>query len=154
MVIFFKHYIYLFLIIFFFILNGCQLQEPHKNHGIVFLENRSNKLKINESNKNDVINIFGQPHTISINNNNEWVYIERILTKGQYHKLGKTILKTNNILILNFDKYGILMSKKLFDKEAINQVNFSRDKTINKITQKSFVEKFLTSLKAKMYGNK
>ena len=46
------------------------------------------------------------------------------------------------------------MSKKLFDKEAINQVNFSNDKTINKITQKSFVEKFLTSLKAKMYGNK
>ena len=36
------------------------------------------------------------------------MYIERVLTKGEYLKLGQNILKTNNILILNFDKYGVL----------------------------------------------
>ena len=96
------------LIFVFFILIGCQLQEPSKNHGIVFLENRSNKLVINQSNQNDVLKIFGQPHTKSIDNKNKWIYIERVLTKGKYHKLGKNVLKSNNVLVLKFDKYGIL----------------------------------------------
>ena len=40
-----------------------------------FLKNRSNKLNINESNMNDVINIFGQPHSKSVNNNNQEHFI-------------------------------------------------------------------------------
>ena len=35
-----KYHKNLFLIITFIILNGCQLQEPTKTHGILFLENR------------------------------------------------------------------------------------------------------------------
>tara|TARA_B110000027_G_C15884099_1_gene196760 strand:+ start:52 stop:486 length:435 start_codon:yes stop_codon:yes gene_type:complete len=142
------------MLLIFIILISCKLQEPSKNHGIVFLKNRSEKLDINYSNKNDVLKIIGQPHSKSINNTNEWVYFERILTKGQYHKLGQHILKANNILILNFDKYGILRNKSFFDKEEIQKIAFSDKETINDLTQKSFVEKFLTSLKNKMYGNK
>ena len=74
------------------------MQEASKNHGIIFLENRSNKLIVNKSNKNDVIKIFGHPHSKSISNENEWFYIERILVKGDYHKLGRHILKTKNTL--------------------------------------------------------
>ena len=85
-------------LLFFFSLIGCQLQEPTKNHGIVFLENRSNKLKIDVSNKNDVLNIFGQPHTKSINNDDDWIYIERVITKGDFHKLGQNVLMSNNVL--------------------------------------------------------
>ena len=29
----------------FIFFKGCQLQEPTKNHGILFLENRANQLK-------------------------------------------------------------------------------------------------------------
>ena len=32
-------------------LYNCQLKEPTKNHGIVFLENRAKKLLINKTNK-------------------------------------------------------------------------------------------------------
>ena len=99
------HKIYLILFTFIFLFS-CQLQEPSKNHGILFLKNRSDKLVINTSNKNDVIKIIGQPHSKSINNQNEWIYIERVLTKGEYHKLGQNILKANNVLVLKFDKYG------------------------------------------------
>ena len=105
---FFKNHIFLFLI--FNILIGCQLQDPTNNHGVVFLENRSEKLKENKANKNDVIRIMGQPHTKSVNNENEWFYIERILTRGDYHKLGQNVLKENNVLVLTFDKYGILQN--------------------------------------------
>ena len=107
---------FLFIVIYFIILVGCKLQEPLNNHGIIFLKNRSDKLVINKSNKNDVIKIIGTPHTISINNKNEWFYIERILTKGKIHKLGKDVLKENNVLVLVFNKYGILESKIILDK--------------------------------------
>ena len=143
----------LFLFTFIFLLS-CQLQEPSKNHGIIFLKNRSDKLVIDSSNKNDVIKIIGQPHSKSINNENEWIYIERILTKGEYHKLGQNILKENNVLVLKFDKFGILKNKFFYDKNNKNKLKFTEKETINEITQKSFIEKFLTSIREKMYGNK
>ena len=142
------------IIFIFFILNACQFQEPTKNHGILFLENRANKLTIDTSNKNDAIKVLGIPHSKSIDNDNKWIYIERTLTKGEFHKLGQTVLKTNNVLILSFDKYGVLKEKKLLNKNDKNKIAFSEKKTNNNLTQKSFVEKFLSSVKSKMYGNK
>tara|TARA_X000000368_G_C22620674_1_gene532087 strand:+ start:44 stop:508 length:465 start_codon:yes stop_codon:yes gene_type:complete len=154
MFLYFKNHLNKLFILLLIILTNCQLQEPEKNHGILFLENRSNKLVINKSNKNDVINIIGQPHTKSIDNSNIWIYVERTLSKGKYHKLGKHVLTKNNTLVLEFDRFGILKNKKIFNKDDINQISFSDKKTKNDITQKSFVESFLSSIKQKMYGNK
>tara|TARA_B100001564_G_C20233858_1_gene487363 strand:+ start:99 stop:557 length:459 start_codon:yes stop_codon:yes gene_type:complete len=151
---FFKIKNHIFLITLLFILNNCSLQEPSLNHGIVFLEKRAEKLILNKSNKNDVLSIIGQPHIKSIKNQNDWIYIERTLTKGDYHKLGQTVLKTNNVLVLSFNKYGILENKIFLDKNAKKKLNFSEKETANELTQKSFVDKFLSSLKQKMYGNK
>ena len=138
----------------FIILISCQLQEPSNNHGILFLKNRADKLVISQSNINDVIKLIGQPHSKSVNNKNEWIYIERVLTKGEYHKLGQNVLKSNNVLILKFDKYGVLKNINFLNKENKNKIQFSKKETVNEITQKSFVEKFLSSIKTKMYGNK
>ena len=135
----------------FIILIGCQLQEPTRTHGIIFLENRAAKLEIDKSNLNDVIDILGHPHTKSISNKNEWLYFERVLSKGEFHKLGQNILKSNNVLILEFDKFGILKNKALIGKDSKNKISFSKNETINNVTQKSFVEKFIQSLKTKMY---
>ena len=101
-----------------------------------------------------MIRILGQPHSKSITDDKTWIYIERVLTKGEYHKLGKNILKSNNVLILEFDKYGILQSKNLLNKEDIKKISFSNEETNNQVTQKSFVQKFLTSVRNKMYGNR
>ena len=138
----------------FIILSGCKLQEPLKTHGIVYLENRSNKLIINKSNKNDVIKIFGQPQIKDSDNIDTWIYLERILTKGKYHKLGKHVVKQNNILILDFNKYGILKNKKLLNKEDINQIKFSKKNTENELSQKNFIRSFLESIRQKMYSNR
>ena len=138
----------------FFILIGCQLQEPNKNHGIVFLENRAKKLIINESNKNDVIKIMGQPHSKSVDDQDIWIYLERTLGKGKYHKLGKHILKTNNTLVLSFDKYGVLETKQIYKKEDVQKILFSKKTTTNEMTKKSFVESFLSSVRSKMYRNR
>lgn len=137
-----------------YILSGCQLQEPLKNHGIIYLENRSNKLILNKSNKNNVIDVIGYPQIKTEDKNESWIYIERVLTKGKYHKLGKHILKENNVLVLNFDKYGILIKKDFLTKNDINKLKFSKKDTKNEITRKSFVQSFLQSVKQKMYQNR
>ena len=141
------------LFIFIFLLN-CQLQEPTKNHGILFLENRSNKLKVNINNKNDVLKLIGNPHTTSISNEDSWIYIERVLTKGAYHKLGRNIVKTNNVLVLTFDKYGILKEKDFLNKNDINKMQFSEKITENNLSKRSFVQNLLQSVKSKMYQNR
>jgi outer membrane protein assembly factor BamE (lipoprotein component of BamABCDE complex) len=146
------HTIFIIIVCLFF--SACQLKEPDKNHGILYLKNRAETLQINKSNKNDIIKIIGQPHSKSINNENEWMYIERVLTKGKYHKLGKNILKTNNVLILKFNKFGILEKKQFMDKNSLEEVKFSKKITENDLTKKSFVGKFFTSLKNKMYKRK
>ena len=143
----------LYLLVFI-ILISCKLQEPLKTHGIVFLENRSKKLVLNQSNKNDVIKILGRPHIKEDEINEAWIYLERILSKGKYHKLGRHILKENNILVLNFDKYGVLKNKKFLKKEDIKNLEFSQKITENELTEKSFVQKFLQSVKQKMYTNR
>ena len=150
----FKNHFNRLFILLFLILPGCQLQEPTKNHGIVFLKNRSDQLIINKTNKNDVVKIIGQPHSKSINDDDIWIYVERTLSKGKYHKLGQHVLKKNNTLVLKFDKFGILKSKTIYDKNNTNKISFSEKETKNELTKRSFVESFLSSIKAKMYGNR
>jgi outer membrane protein assembly factor BamE (lipoprotein component of BamABCDE complex) len=147
-----KHYIYLFILLL--ISTGCQLKEPENKHGILFLENRSSQLLVNKNNKNDVLKLIGTPHTKSIDNSNDWIYIERILTKGDFHKFGQNVLKTNNVLVLSFDKYGILKNKNFLDKDDINQMKFSKKITENNLAKTSFVESFLSSIRSKMYSNR
>ena len=146
---FFKYHIFLFFLFIF--ISGCQLKEPLKPHGIMYLENRSNELNISKSNKNDVIKIIGRPHIKDNQSDETWIYFERILSKGKFHKLGQHVLKENNVLVLIFDKYGVLTSKDFLDKEEMNDLKFSTSSTENILTGKSFVQRFLQSVKQKMY---
>ena len=148
-----KHY-NIITILILTILLGCQLQDPDKSHGIAFLENRSNKLILNKSNKNDVIRTIGVPHIKDEQDENNWIYLERILSKGKYHKLGKHELKKNNVLVLTFDKFGILNSKSFFTKDEMNKLKFSKKVTDNDLTKESFVQSFLQSIKQKMYSGR
>ena len=149
---FFKNH--LFFISFFIILIGCQLQEPNKNHGILFIENRAKSLVIKKSNKNDVLIVLGNPHSKSINDEDRWIYFERVLSKGEFYKLGQNILKKNNILVLDFDKFGVLKNKKLLNIDDKQKLEFSKKSTRNNLTKKSFVENLLQSVKSKMYRDK
>ena len=146
-----KHFL---ITLFFIIITGCQLKEPANNHGILYLKNRFLLVELNKTNKNDIIKSIGQPHSMSTFDTNEWIYFERTLTKGEFLKLGQNVLKTNNILILKFDKYGIVKEKQFLDKNNKNDLVFSESSTENDLNQKSFIQKFLSSLKNKMYKKK
>ena len=60
----------------------------------------------------------------------------------------------DNVLVLTFNKYGILTKKDFLNKEDIQKLSFSEEITENNLTKKSFVQSFLSSIKAKMYGNR
>ena len=92
----------MFLTVF---LSNCQKNRVIKTHGLFYLQNRAVLLKIQTSNRNDVIKILGKPHTKSIHEQNTWIYIERTRTKGKLLKLGRNVLLNNNVLVLKFDKY-------------------------------------------------
>ena len=102
-----------------FILSNCQLKEPIKGHGINFLENRSKKITLNQSNKNDVINVLGNPHTTSIDDDNLWFYFDRKLSSSSIVKFGNMDLLENNVLVLNFDKYGVVSQKEFLNNMGI-----------------------------------
>ena len=150
----FKYHINLYLLISLVILVSCKLQEPLKTHGIIYLENRSQKLVINKTNQNDVVSVMGKPHIKESQNEHTWIYIERVLTKGRYHKLGKHVLKESNVLVLEFNKYGVLKDKKIYDKGDMKKIKYTKNETENTVGQKSFVSKFLSSVRQKMYGGK
>jgi len=148
----FKNHVKLLLL--FIILSACQIQDPLKTHGIIYLENRSKKLIIDKTNKNDVIRIIGAPQIKNEISNSDWIYVERVLSKGKYHELGKHKLEENNVLVLSFDKFGILTDKKLFKKEDIKKLKFTKKNTENDLSKKSFVQSFLESVRQKMYSNR
>jgi outer membrane protein assembly factor BamE (lipoprotein component of BamABCDE complex) len=149
-----KHFQKVYIIIFLILLNNCQLKEPNKPHGINFLENREKTLVIGKTNQNDVIKLIGNPHSTSIKDEATWIYFERTITRGKMIKLGQNVLKENNLLELKFNKYGVLIDKNFYDKEDMNKIAYSNKQTENNITQPSFVEKFLSSMRQKMYGTR
>ena len=130
-----KHFFIFIALFLSFFLTNCQKNKVIKSHGIFYLENRDKLLKINDSNTNDVIRILGYPHTKSIQDQNIWLYIERTKTRGGIHKLGKNILLNNNVLVIKFDKYGILEEKLLYNKNDMNSYKFAEAETENNITK-------------------
>jgi len=149
-----EHLKSLLFLLLVFIVSNCQLKEPIKGHGINFLENRSKKISLNKSNKNDVINILGNPHTTSIDDDNLWFYFDRKISSGSIIDFGDTDLLENNVLVVNFDKYGIVSQKEFFSKEDMKKIKYSEMKTENPVSKQSFVSTFLQSVRQKMYGKR
>ena len=144
----------LILILHIYLTLGCQRQEVIKTHGISYLENREKLVTINKSNKNDVIDILGHPSTRGMLDSDTWIYIERTKTRGKLLKLGKNYLKKNNVLVLEFDKFGILMNKEFYDKNHMKKVKFAKVITENDLKKENFVYSFLSSIRQKMESRK
>ena len=147
-----KKIVYFLLILLFII--SCQRKEVIKTHGISYLEKREKLIIVNKSNKNDAINIFGQPSTKGMTDENLWIYIERTITKGKLLKLGKNILQKNNVLVLEFDRYGILKKKEFHDIHDMKEITFAKNITENEIRKENFIYSFLSSVRQKMQSKR
>jgi len=133
---------------------GCQRQDVIKTHGVAYLDKREKLIVVNKSNKNDAIDVLGYPATKGMTDDNLWIYIERARTRGKLLKLGGSYLKKNNVLILEFDKYGVLNKKEFYDKESMKQINFAKAITANDARRENFIYSFLSSIRQKMESKK
>ena len=148
-----KKYIYLSIIILFFI-TACKQNEVIQTHGIAYLEKREKLIVVNKSNKNDTINVLGQPSTKGMTDDNLWIYIERTTSRKSLIKLGRNYLKKNNVLVLEFDKYGILAKKEFYNKKNMKKISFAKNVTENEIRKENFIQSFLSSVRQKMQQRK
>ena len=138
------------LILTLFFLSSCSINKVVQHHGVHNLEDKQTKLKINYTNKNDIIKLIGPPSTKSTFDNDILIYIERKTSSSKLSKLGKKILLTNNVLVLEIDNTGLLLSKKFYNKDDMNNIKFNNDETTLNYSKKSFVYNFLFSLRQKI----
>ena len=139
-----------FLILpFIFILN-CSFNKVVKHHGVQFLDKKHDKLIINQTNKNDIINLLGKPSTKSTFDNDVWIYIERKSSVGSIYKLGKKKLLVNNVLVLEINQMGLLADKKFYDKNSMNDIEIAAKQTDSIYGKRSFVYDFLSSMRQKI----
>ena len=148
-----KKTIFLLLVSLIFF-TGCQRHEVIRTHGIAYLDKREKLIVVNESNKNDAIKVLGHPATKGMADDNLWIYIERTKTRGKLLKFGRSYLKKNNVLILEFNKYGVLSKKEFYDKENMKKINFAKAITENDVRKENFIYSFLSSIRQKMEAKK
>ena len=140
---------YILILLLFFTLS-CSLNKVKNNHGVLSLETKINKIKINKTNQNDIIKIFGQPSTKSTFDNNVWIYIERKKSNRTIFALGTKKTVKNNVAVLEIDNKGLLKSKKIYDVNKMNKYKFSENTTQNNFEKNSYIYGVLTSLREKI----
>jgi len=139
-----------FLFIILIIISNCTLNKVVKHHGVNFLDIKQEKLTLASSNTNDIITLLGPPSTKSTFDNDVWIYIERKMSKTSILKMGKKTMLTNNVLILEINKKGLLVKKDFFDIKDMNTLKFSEKNTQIKYSKRSFVYDFLSSMRHKI----
>ena len=141
-------YKYFILILLF--ITSCSTNKVVTNHGSHLIIEKSKKLIVNESNKNDIMNALGPPSSKSTFDENIWIYIERRKESTSIFTLGKRKLKKNNVLIVKLDNYGILKEKNIYDLNNYNDLKFSQTLTTQGYEKNSYVYNVLTSLRNKI----
>ena len=140
----------IFIIFLTLFLTACSLNKVVHHHGVHNLEKKQTKLKVNYTNKNDIIKVIGPPSTKSTFDNDVFIYIERKTSSSKLMKLGKKKLLSNNVLVLEIDNTGILISKKFYNKDDMNNINFEESITGINYSKRSFIYNFLSSVRQKI----
>jgi outer membrane protein assembly factor BamE (lipoprotein component of BamABCDE complex) len=138
------------IIILFFSISNCSLKKVDNHHGVNFLEKKQEKLILSTTNVNDILKILGPPSTKSTFDNDLWIYIERKISKSNILTLGKKNTVKNNVLVLEINTKGLLVKKDFINIEDMNELNFSKETTVNIYSKKSFVYDFLSSMRQKI----
>ena len=121
-----------------------------KHHGVPFLEKKQSSLTVNETNKNDIINILGSPSTKSKFDNDVWIYIERKQTQSELKNLGRMKIYKNDVLVLEIDNYGILKKKSFYNIDDMEKIKIVQNTTQSGFKKNSFIYNFMSSMRQKI----
>ncbi len=114
------------------------------------LQEKQTKLKINYTNTNDIIEIIGPPLVKNTFDNDIYIYLERKTTGSKLTKLGQKKLIKNDVLVLEVDNSGILVSKKFYNKNDMKNIDFDKNLTGINYQKRSFIFNFLSSVRQKI----
>ena len=134
------------LIILTLFLTNCKLNKIVNHHGIHNLELKSKELIVNQSNINDIRKTLGPPSSKSYFDNDIIIYLERKTSNSKLLKLGKRKLLTNNVLLLEIDKKGMLIKKDFLNKNDLNKLKISQKMTGIKTQKESFIKQALSNI--------
>ena len=140
----------IFLLFILILISNCSLKKVVQHHGVHNLETKQTKLKVNQSNKNDILNLIGPPSTKSKFDNDVYIYIERKTSSSKLRKLGKKVLLENNVLILDIDDRGILIAKQFYNKDDMNKIMFDKNLTTANHSKTSFIYNFFYTLRKRI----
>jgi outer membrane protein assembly factor BamE (lipoprotein component of BamABCDE complex) len=140
----------LYIIFLSLIVTNCSIKKVVKHHGVPFLEKKQSLLIVNKTNKNDIIQILGNPSTKSKFDNDLWIYIERKQTQSKLINLGKMKIYKNDVLVLDIDNYGILRSKQFYNKNDMKKIQKVEATTKRGFKRNTFVYDFMSSMRQKI----
>jgi len=140
----------LYIIFLSIIVSNCSFKKVIDHHGVPFLEKKQTSLVINESNKNDIIKILGNPSIISKFDNDIWIYIERKQTQSEFKNFGKMKILENNTLVLEIDNYGILKKKDFYNKDDMQKIRIVKSTTKEGIRRNTYIYELLSSIRQKI----
>ena len=69
-------------------------------------------------------------------------------------KLGKSKIQKNNVLLISFNDYGIVDTKKIYTIKDMKKLNIVKNTTVKKYDETSFAGKLLKSLDQKINAPK
>ena len=130
-------------------ISNCSFNTVENNHGTPYLEKKEKKLIVNQTNKNDILKSLGAPSTKSFFDNDLWIYIEKTTTRSSLITLGKKKDLKSNILVLEINNKGLLAKKDFYTLDNVNEINFSKDTTMNS-DKNSFVYGFISTFRQKV----
>tara|TARA_Y100001970_G_C13586790_1_gene533526 strand:- start:26 stop:511 length:486 start_codon:yes stop_codon:yes gene_type:complete len=140
----------LYIIFVSFIVSNCSLKPVVEHHGVPFLEKKQSILMVNESNKNDIKKILGNPSTKSKFDNDIWIYIERKQTQSKLTNFGRMKIFKNDVLVLEIDNYGILKKKEFYNIDDMKKIKIVEATTEAGFKRNSFIYDFMSSMRQKI----
>ena len=140
----------LILLTFFLLFANCTNKLAIDHHGVHKLNIKQEKLFPSETNKNDIIKILGPPSTVSFFDNEILFFIERKETNGSILELGRRKIITNNVLVVEINKYGLLEKKTFYDLTEMQEIKISKNTTEVDYQKDSFIYDFLSSMRQKI----
>tara|TARA_B110000240_G_C13266315_1_gene353873 strand:+ start:49 stop:519 length:471 start_codon:yes stop_codon:yes gene_type:complete len=143
-----KNFLYLFFLLLLF--SNCTLNKVINHHGVHNLKFKQSGFKLATTNKNDVTKEIGPPSTKSVFDTELWIYIERKTSTSRITKLGRADLLVNDVLLLEFDTRGILVSQNFYNKDSINKLKYVKNVTVFDHSKKSFVYEFFSAMRQKI----
>ena len=139
-----------YLLVIYLLLTNCNAKKKIDHHGVHLLEKKNKLLKINQSNKNDILKLLGPPSVQSSFDNDLLFYIERKITSGNLINLGGKKLLVNNVLVVELDDRGMLVKNEFYDLKKMNDIKIVKKVTEVDYQKTSFIYDFLSSMRQKV----